>query len=183
MTVRIRRGVPSLRDGRFVRELGRSFAVAAEQETFRVIHFSIQRDHLHLLVEATGARALGRGMKSIGARIARAVNRTFRRRGRVLDDRYHHRVLRTPREVRNALRYVLLNARKHAAGWIQARTPFVDSASSGRWFAGWTRELPRPEEQPPVAAARSWLLRVGWLRHGRIDPAEVPGAHRPRKRP
>jgi hypothetical protein len=57
----------------------------------------------HLIVEADDENALGRGMKAIGSRLARAVNRVFRRSGAVLVDRYHLRALRTPREVRNAL--------------------------------------------------------------------------------
>jgi len=80
-------------------------------------------------------------MKSLGARLARAVNRVFRRSGPVLADRYHVRVLRTPREVRNALAYVLLNARRHAAqvGRMVSRALRIDPASSGRWFDGWRR--------------------------------------------
>jgi hypothetical protein len=122
-------------------------------------------------------------MMSLGARIARAVDRVFRRAGPVLADRYHHRVLRTPREVRNALAYVLNNFRKHGAQHSDLRRPFgpaLDPASSGRWFTGWTRApaSPAADETAPVAAARSWLRRVGWWRHGRIDPREVPGARR-----
>ena len=180
VTLRLRRGLPSLRQARLVREVERSFRMAAEQGRFRVVHYSLQRDHVHLLVEAEGPAALARGMKSIGPRLARAVHRTFRRRGPVLADRYHHHVLRTPREVRNALAYVLLNVRKHAAGRFGSRqTPAdgVDAASSGRWFAGWTRGLAPPAAPAPVAPARTWLLRVGWWRHGRIDPGEIPGRH------
>ena len=140
---------------------------------------SIQADHLHLIVEASSSQDLACGMKSIAALIARAVNRVFARRGPVLADRYHRRVLRTPREVRNALAYVLLNVRKH---WHErhACTPpaRLDAASSGRWFGGWRRE-PNGREPPgdlrEVARARTWLLVVGWRRHGLIDPAEVPG--------
>jgi hypothetical protein len=117
-------------------------------------------------------------MQSIGARIARAVNRVFSRRGKVLADRYHHRVLKTPREVRNALSYLLLNFRKHAAQRGVRAPAVIDPASSGRWFLGWIHRHAPPEERAPVAKARSWLLRVGWWRHGRIDPREVPGARR-----
>jgi REP element-mobilizing transposase RayT len=109
----VRAGLPSLRSRRFVREFRRSLRRACERGEFRVVHYSIQRDHLHLVVEAAGKAALGRGMKSVSARLARAANRAFGRRGAVLDGRYHLRVLRTPREVRHALAYVLLNARKH----------------------------------------------------------------------
>jgi hypothetical protein len=177
VTVRIRRGLPSLREGRFLREIEHSFRIASERGNFRLVQYSLQRDHVHLLVEADGPRALGCGMASLGARIARAVNRVFRRRVPVFDDRFHHRLLGTPREVRNALRYVLLDARKHAAGWLRrSDRAGIDPASSGRWFEHWTRETLPPKEPPPVARPRSWLFRAGWLRHGRIDPADVPGA-------
>jgi REP element-mobilizing transposase RayT len=172
VTLRVRRGTPSLRDGRVVREVERSFRIACERESFRVVQYSLQRDHVHLLVEAQGPAALARGMKSIGARLARAVHRAFHRRGPVLADRFHHRALRTPREVRNALAYVLLNVRKHSAA---RRGTDVDPASSGRWFSGWTRTVATPVDAPAVATARTWLLRVGWWRHGRIDAGETPG--------
>ena len=163
---------------RLVRELERSFAAACERGRFRVVHYSVQADHLHLIVEAAGSRDLAAGMKSIGARLARAVNRVFGRRGPVLADRYHLHVLRTPREVRCAIAYVLMNARRHLAkrGRTFPRPAFVDPASSGRWFEGWSdgRAL-EPPGRAPVAKPRTWLLAVGWRRHGLIDPAEVPG--------
>jgi hypothetical protein len=139
----------------------------------------VQRDHVHLIVEAAGKEALGRGMKSIAARLAHVVNRVFGRNGRVLDGRYHVHALRSPREVRNALAYVLLNARRH---WRKrfGRAPAVklDEASSGRWFDGWKRtsRLPADAMGPPeVSAPHTWLLGIGWRRHGLVDPAEVPG--------
>jgi REP element-mobilizing transposase RayT len=194
VTLRMRRGLPSLRLPALVRELERSFRAARGRDAFRLVHYSIQRDHVHLVVEADEPSALSRGMMSLGARIARAVNRVFRRRGAILADRYHHRVLRTPREVRNVLAYVLTNFRKHSAPHLALRRPSgpaIDPASSGRWFAGWSRApappgghdpipvAPAPHAEPaPVVAARSWLLRVGWWRHGRIDPGEIPAARR-----
>ncbi len=178
MTLRARRGLPSLRDGRLVREVKRSLAMAAEQGAFRVVHFSLQRDHVHLLVEADGPRALGRGMKSIGARIARAVHRVFGRRGPVLAERFHHRVIRTPREMRNALVYVLQNVRKHAQGLARGDRAVraIDLASSGPWFDGWTQRAAVDAGPRPVAAPTSWLLRIGWRRHGLIDPSEAPAS-------
>jgi len=169
-----------------VREVEASFRRACERGRFRLVQYSIQANHVHLIVEAASARDLGRGMKSVGARLARAVNRVFLRRGSVLADRYHVRALRTPREVRNALAYVLLNARRHAAklGQRLSKTRGVDPASSGRWFEGW-RSPPAQRaasDLPAVAAARTWLLRVGWRRRGLIDPSEVPGAAKVRRR-
>jgi REP element-mobilizing transposase RayT len=177
--LKVRRGIPSLRSVKLVREWERSLTAACERGRFRLVQYSIQNDHLHLIVEALSQHDLASGMKAIGARVARAVNRVCHLRGPVLADRYHLHVLRTPREVRNALAYVLLNARRHLArlGRTLPRTAAVDPASSGRFFSGWNRRSqpassPHP---PPVAPPHTWLLRVGWRRHGLISPSEVPG--------
>jgi putative transposase len=133
-------------------------------------------DHVHCIVEASGREALACGMKSLGARLARAANRVFARRGPVLDGRYHAVLLRTPRQVHRAVRYVLLNARKHARR--PGGTPRVDPASSGRWFDFWREKVDVADPiggALEVAPARSWLLRVGWRRHGRIGLTEIPG--------
>jgi len=182
VTLRVREGVPSLRSGALVAEFRRSLAEASERGDFRVAHYSLQGNHAHLIVEAKGREALASGMKSIGARLARAVNRVFGRSGPVLDGRFHHRLLRTPREVRNALAYVLLNARRHLATWrgvARAVAAHLDAASSARWFDGWRPEaslrITEARGSPETARPRTWLLRIGWRRHGLIDPREVPG--------
>jgi REP element-mobilizing transposase RayT len=186
VTVRLRKDLPSLRLGKLVRALERTFASGCERQGFRLVHYSLQGNHAHLIVEAHDRDALGRGMRAIGIRLARAVNRIAGRKGSVLADRYHLRLLPTPREVRSALRYVLLNARRHAAA-ARAKLAGVvrlDPASSARWFDGWKRE--KLEEvvregpsaglaRPAVARARTWLLTVGWRRYGLLDPADVPG--------
>ena len=117
-------------------------------------------------------------MMSVAIRFARAVNRGLGRTGRVLEDRYHVRVLATPRQVRNAIRYVLLNARRHAAklrrsrklrGPMRAGPVRLDLASSARWFEGWRRGIAREEvparfrlgSTPAVSRPRTWLLRDG----------------------
>ena len=182
VTLRVRPGVPSLRGGALVHEWRRSLAEANERGDFRVAHYSLQGDHAHLIVEAHGKEALARDMMSIGARLARAVNRVGGRSGPVLDGRYHHRSLRSPREVRRALAYVLLNSRRHLAksrGVSRSATAHLDGASSARWFDGWRPEvasrLPETKAAREVARPRTWLLRVGWRRHGLVDPSEVPG--------
>ena len=179
VTLRVREDVPSLRSKRFIREFRRSLRQACKRDGFRVVHYSVQYDHAHLIVEATEKDALGRGMKAIASRLARAVNRVFCRSGRVLAGRYHLRILETPREVRNAIAYVLLNARKHwCQRWGQAPPVKIDAASSGRFFDGWCIDAPVDDESPSppdVAPARSWLLSTGWRKWGLIDPAEVPG--------
>ncbi len=182
----MRAGIPTLRAARFVAEFRRSLREISDRTDFRVVHYSIQANHVHLVVESAGKEALGRGMKAVSARVARAIQRVFRRAGPVMYGRYHLHVLRTPREIRSALAYVLLNARKHWRERHGASPPVqLDAASSGRWFDGW-RELPPSSEampglleasdSPEVARPRTWLLGHGWRRHGLIDPAEVPGS-------
>ena len=186
VTLRMRDDVPSLRSATIVHAIERTFAAGCARPGFRLVHYSLQSNHAHLIVEAVDRDALGRGMKAIGARLARAVNRVAERSGRVLVDRYHHNVLATPRQVRNALRYVLLNARRHAGavGTKLIGAVRLDPASSARWFDGWKKEklggiVPEGTERAlarsPVARARTWLLAVGWRRWGLLDPAEVPG--------
>jgi hypothetical protein len=171
VTVRLRPGLPSLRRPRFVRAFRLSLAEVAARGDFRVVHFSLQATHAHFLVEADDRAALGRGMKAVGSRLARAVNRLFARSGPVLSDRYHLRPLQTPRAVRNALAYVLGNGRKHAAERRMAVRWRFDPASSAAWFTGWTRLAPVPLAGPSgVSPPGSWLLRVGWRRQGPIDP-------------
>ena len=102
VTVPVRWDVPSLRGYRILRALEATFRRACSRKDFRLVHYSIQDSHVHLIVEADGAAALGRGMKSIASRIAYAVNRALKRgrRGKVLRDRYHHAVLTCPRSGR-----------------------------------------------------------------------------------
>jgi hypothetical protein len=178
--------VPSLRSVRIVHEIERTFAKGCERPGFRLVHYSLQGNHAHLVVEARDKITLGRGMMAIASRLARAVNRVAERSGPVLSERYHLRLLPTPREVRNALRYVLLNARRHAGakgGGVPSGEVCLDPASSARWFDGWKRSDPRAldqrpaasNERRPVAPPRTWLLTVGWRRHGLLEPADVPG--------
>jgi hypothetical protein len=138
----------------------------------RVAHFSIQTNHLHLIIESTDAKALADGMRGLGVRLARAVNRVLGRRGPLAVDRYHAHPLRTPREVRHAIVYVLANARKHGT-----LTSGLDPLSSARWFDGYAAPAaPIDANPPPTHPPRTWLLRVGWQRHGLIDPDETPAA-------
>jgi REP element-mobilizing transposase RayT len=184
VTLRAKKGLPSLRTTRIVREVERTFARGCARPGFRLVHYSLQGNHAHLVVEAQDREALGRGMMAIGARLARAVNRAVGRNGRVLADRYHVRLLATPREVRNALRYVLLNARRHSTTARSAlkQGASLDPASSAQWFDGWKPRKSRSSEEAgrkrSVARPRTWLLTVGWRRHGLLDPDDVPGGRR-----
>jgi hypothetical protein len=169
VTIRIVRGLPNLRRRDLTKALGESLRKGKQKAGFRVVHFSIQANHLHLIVEAAGRRMLWRGMTGIGVRVARAVNGVLRRKGRVIADRYHAHALTRPREVRNAIVYVLTNFKHHDGGMHR-----FDPCSSALWFNGWTERAPPPSTETPVAEPRTWLLGVGWRRHGRIRPDEAP---------
>ena len=182
VTIRVVEEVPSLRRKRFLRTFQRSLRDVRVREDFRVVEYSVQTDHIHLIVEASDKEALACGMKAVGSRLARAVHRVYERTGRVLAGRYHLRVLTSPKEVRNAIAYVLLNVRKHFRQRNGKAPPVrIDAASSGRLFEGWRRRAPVDALVPglrEVSPAKTWLLRVGWKKCGLIDPAEVPGGRK-----
>jgi REP-associated tyrosine transposase len=114
--------------------------------------------------------ALSRGMQGFTIRTARAINRVILRKGSVWADRYHARPLASPRQVRNAIRYVLLNWQKHVP-WARG----VDPCSSGASFDGWRDFAAARDRGPPsVARARTWLGSVGWRRYGLIGVDEGP---------
>ena len=169
-TVRLRAGLPSLRRDSTRAVVERAIAAGSGRAGFRLTEYSLQSNHLHLIVEADARSSLARGMQGFLVRLARALNRRWRRTGSVFADRYHARALRSPREVRAALVYVLHNARHHGV-----RIRGVDPFTSGPWFDGWNAKL-APDRRSPVARARSWLLRVGWRRHGliRFDESRRP---------
>ena len=177
VTLRARAGLPSFRANGLFSSLREALS-AANRSAFRVIHFSIQRDHLHLIVEADSHDAFRSGVQGLASRCAWAVNLALGRRGRVLDHRYHAHALKTPREVRAALVYVLLNFRKHLGA-----PPGIDVCSSAFWFHGWSQPAPEPAGAPPVRCPRTWLAAVGWRRSGGpIDVAEAPAPLTPRRR-
>jgi hypothetical protein len=137
-------------------------------------------NHLHLIAECEGREDLSHGMQAFATRLGKAINRALERRGSVFAGRYHARALATPTEVRNALRYVLLNARHHAheAG-RSLPTQWLDPCSTAASFDGWTRALLLHEPLDlGTSPARSWLLRVGWRRLGLLESSEIPGASR-----
>jgi putative transposase len=140
------------------------------------VHFSVQGDHLHLLVEAQDERALSSGARGLSIRAARAINDTLARNGAVWGDRYHARALPTPRETRHAIVYVLMNFRKHRPA--DRRT--IDPCSSAPWFDGFRTPRASPPEAAPTSKPRTWLAATGWKRHGLIHLAERPKPNPPR---
>jgi REP element-mobilizing transposase RayT len=145
---------------------------------FRIVHFSIQTGHIHLLVEAADREALWNGVRGLSVSLARRINRLMFRRGPFIADRWHGRALTTPRAVRHALVYVLGNFRKHTRS-----TSVVDVYSSAPYFtgfaefAGFQTASDWHSRASPVEPARSWLLARGWHRYGYISVRETPCTH------
>jgi REP element-mobilizing transposase RayT len=136
VTWRINREVWSLRSRRFFTVL-QGAMYAGEKPGFRVVHYSFQKDHIHLIVEAVDRVALSRGMQGLGIRVARAVNFLMRRSGNVVSDRYHANILLNPTMVKNARNYLLTNAFKHYR--VVGPDPFAS--------------------QRPITTPRTWLLK------------------------
>jgi REP element-mobilizing transposase RayT len=179
VTMRLQDGLPQLREKESYDTLIEVFA-KAQKGSFRIVHFSVQGNHIHLLVEADDTESLTRGMIGMTVRISKNLNREWGRSGSVFADRYHSRVLRTPTEVRNVLLYVLNNIRHHVEGPLPGRP---DPRSSAAVFDGW-REVEAYEIGPgdPVVAARGWLLTKGWRRAGGAwSIFAVPGGKRRRR--
>ena len=122
--------------------------MGGERFGFRLIHFSVQSNHVHMIVEAKDRRALSRGMSGLSIRIAKGLNRLWRRSGKVFADRFHEHVLRTPTEVFNALRYVLRNAWRHGIRFVDGLDPLTSADPE-------SVALPEPH---------TWLLSSGWRR-------------------
>ena len=117
VTVRMADDICNLRSKRCFRELQKAFAGGRARFGFRLIEFSVQGNHVHLIVEAEDETSLARGMQGLNIRIAIAINRIMKRKGKVLADRYHTRILRNPTQVGHALNYVRRNYQKHAESW------------------------------------------------------------------
>jgi len=188
--MRVVPAVGSMRRRSLYKAMREATITAALRERFRIVHISIQRTHVHMLVEAKNKLALSRGMQGFQISTARHINTALggdkfrRRRGRVFADRYHLEVITSPKRARHALSYILNNWRKHREDQQgPASTWLVDPFSSGILFPDW-RELedkavmwPIRETYDPLVVYRpgTWLLRDGWKRHGSISARDVPG--------
>jgi len=194
ITMRAVRGASQLRQDLVFKKVRHQLATANRGET-RIVHFSVQRDHLHLIVEAPDRATLARRMQGLASGIARVVNGLTKRRGQPFwRGRYHREDLASPRAVRNRLVYVINNFRKHDPGDVWDPRATLDAASSAVWLNGWDpragpwlhalRESPLyeklPPEELPVRRPQFWLTSTGWKRHGLLLPTEEPKpyAHR-----
>ncbi|AKU97814.1 hypothetical protein AKJ09_04478 [Labilithrix luteola] len=172
VTLRVAKGLPSFRNERLYLAV-ESAIRATRREDFRVVEFSVQDDHVHALVEGDDKRALERGLRSLIARVTRRVKKVLGlSRAKIWGDRYHRRDLTSPRQVRNALVYVLANFKKHLR--VTHGAPRIALRSSAPWFTGWIQNRQLPAESSPVEPPRTWLARAGWMKHGLIHPGEAP---------
>jgi REP-associated tyrosine transposase len=137
---------------------------------FRLVHYSIQSDHLLLLCEANDNPSMWRGLQRIGSRIARVLNKRLERSGRLFRERYFSNVVDNPEQAHDLLRHVLL--RRHELAFEAGNKPVTDfdPNTSSAFFDGWKRPWAKgtrtPEAGDPVLPPRSWLLREGWKKHG-----------------
>ena len=159
VTLKVRPGLPGLRGDRAFPVVRSALRMARRRLGVRLVHFSVQSKHLHLVVEAADIAALGQGIKGLAVRLARRLNTLFGTKGAVFPDRFHARALRSPTEVRDALGYVVHNYAAHLApdGFVIPRGT-RDLLSSAAWITA------PPPESAPVVAAETWLLREGWKR-------------------
>lgn len=158
VTLGVAEDVPSLRSSKRFTTIRSCFATARGRFGLRLIEFSVLSNHLHLVVEADDDGALSRGMQGLGIRLAKALNRTLGRKGRVFADHYHSRLLRTPTELAIAIRYVLDNAEHHYGEQDQRHSSRSADAAA------------------VLAAPRSWLASIGWRRappRFRVAPTAV----------
>jgi REP element-mobilizing transposase RayT len=164
----------------------------ARREDFRIIQLSIQRTHIHLLVEADHRRALSSGMQGFQISAAKQLNAAInkgkpgpRRRGPVFPDRYHAEIITSPRQARHALSYILNNWRKHHEDQVAPMSTWtMDWFSSALTFPGWSEYGDEPllwrgpDTYDPllVYQPKTWLLREGWKKSGPISYRDVPSS-------
>lgn len=183
--LRCTRGVPRLRQHGIYEQIRGVLLRFLGHDDFRIVHITIQHNHLHLIVEAANKEALSRRMKSLVIMLARAINARWGRSGKVFAYRYSAKQITSRRYARNALAYVLNNWRRH---WVDVnegsyKDTYLDEYSSAISFDGWTiKKFGKPSspdyEPLPVSPPQTHLLREGWKQFGLIDPFERPATYR-----
>jgi REP element-mobilizing transposase RayT len=168
VTLRLSLGRPTLRSKAAHEAVSKALVFCNERYGVRFIHYVAMSNHIHLICEADDVESLRRGVSALVVRLARTLQRTWNLRGPVFGDRFHSRSLSTPREVRNALAYVFLNAQHHGVHLPEGLDPF----SSAAWFDGWADArgdpLP-PRSRSLLSAPNTWLLSKGWKHWGLIE--------------
>ncbi len=157
VTLRVRADVWNLRSRRCYTALAKAFCAGRARFGLRLCQYSVQGNHLHFVIEADNTRAMSRGMQGLAIRMAKALNRVMKRRGSVFADRFHAHVLRTPREVRHALAYVLRNHAIHAER--AGRTASTEPGSNDPYSSVGYAALRLPLDTEPITPAQTWLLQ------------------------
>ena len=176
VTLRLARHVWNLRSQRGFAKIEEALRRTRARGLVRIVHYSVQHDHIHMIVEADDRSTLARGIKGFEVRLAWGLNELMRLKGRTFGDRYYARALRSPREVRRVLVYVI-NNRVHHKPELEG-LGYVDPYSSGSWFDGWTRRPAMAESAcrstgPPTHDGTVWLLTTGWRRHRLLVPGSM----------
>ena len=178
ITLRVVRDVGRLRRRKLWAALEKAAIQLGVTDAFRIVHISIQSNHVHLLIEAKDKEAIAKGIGRFEILVAKKVNAVLGRTGKVFEFRYHRVDITTPKQMRGALAYVLNNWRRHREDLTTpgAENALIDPYSTAWAFDGWADldEVPA-WDRLPSAEARTWLLRVGWKKHPLIRVREVPG--------
>jgi REP element-mobilizing transposase RayT len=188
VTIRAAADVASLRGFETYQAIREALVTTYVRQQIRIIHVSIQGTHIHLIVESNSRLALARGMQGFEIAAAKLLNKAIskrtgkKRKGTVFPDRYHAVIIRSPRQARNNLAYVLNNWRRHGENKVGAAAAWsIDPFSSAPSFDGFKDvdataiAWPDTYRPLPVCKARSWLLSTGWRKHGLVKSTEVPG--------
>ena len=154
VTLHLCPGLSGLRSRCIYRVIESAIRGGKEREGFRVTHFCVLSNHFHFVVEADCKNDLARGMQGLAIRLAKAYNRVVGRKGKVFAERYFVRILESFYKLRTAVRYVLMNARRHG---IRLPKGELDPFSSARWhpWHGREEEWRRIGPEAPVARPRS----------------------------
>lgn len=162
VTMRVAKGIWNLQRGRLSEEVLQALGDARQRLGVRLTQFSVQANHIHLIVEARDTPSLSRAMKGLAVRLARRINQVMGRKGPVFPDRYHAHVLRSPTQALNAARYVRDNSKRHAAQigkrWRWEKDPYA-AGPCAQTFLDSLRSL--------VVAPRAWVLQWAWAQLGR----------------
>ena len=172
-------GLPGLREVGADKVIRAAFRASnAKENGLRIVDYSIQGNHIHMICEADDERSLSRAIQGLKVRIARRLNRLWERSGTVFADRYHREDLKTPSQVRNCIRYVLQNRFRHSLSASCANPHDPDPFSSGPWFTGWAEAhlnvSAHDLTDAPVEEPQTWLLSTGWKRNGLLSITDRP---------
>jgi REP element-mobilizing transposase RayT len=195
VTLRVTREIGSLRKKAMYHAIRQATLTSAASGRIRIVHISVQRTHLHLLVEAKNKKLLAAGLQGFQVSAAKHLNTAFgkvtkgpRRQGAVFVDRYHAEIVRSPTQMRHTMAYILLNFRRHREDQVAPMSQWkVDWFSSAAMFPHWSEyddeaflwRGPATYEPLWVWRPQTWLASEGWRKVSpTISCREVPSSGR-----